>query len=163
MIKKILVALAIAVPSMAFAQKIAVVDAEAIMAALPDTKEAEEKLQQSSTQLQGEFDNLQQEMDRKYSEFQQLAADTPESIKERRQQEILELNQKIQRFQQQASQDLERQHNNLMQPIQEKVLAAIKSVGAEGQYSLVLPNGISLYTGADIVDITEIVKAKLGV
>lgn len=163
MIKKILLALAIALPSMAFAQKIAVVDAEAVMAAMPDTKEAEEKLQQSSATFQTEFDKLNEEIDKKYAEYQQLPADTPESIKERRQQEIQELAQKVQRFQQQAQQDLERQHATLMQPIQEKVVNAIKSVGAEGSYSLVLPAGISLYTGSDIIDITDQVKAKLGV
>lgn len=163
MIKKILVALAIAFPSMAFAQKFAVVDAEAVMTAMPEAKAADEKIQQSSKTYQEEFDKLNEEINKKYAEYQALPEDTPASIKERRQQEIQELAEKAQRFQQQAGQDLERQHMQLMQPIQEKVLNAIKSVGAEGQYSMVFPNGISLYTGSDIVDITDAVKAKLGI
>ncbi|MBD5240193.1 MAG: OmpH family outer membrane protein [Bacteroidales bacterium] len=163
MIKKILVALAIALPSMAFAQKFAVVDTETIMTAMPETKAAEEKIQQSSKTYQDEFDKLNEEINKKYAEYQALPEDTPNSIKERRQQEIQELAEKVQRFQQQAQQDLERQHMQLLQPIQEKLLNAIKSVGAEGQYTMVFPNGMSLYTGTDVIDITDAVKAKLGI
>ena len=162
MIKKILVALAIALPSMAFAQKFAVVDAETIMPLMPEAKAAEEKLQQASATFQNEFDKLREEIDKKYAEYQALPADTPESIKERRQQEMQELDQKAQRFYQQAQQDLERQHMQLLQPVQEKLLNAIKTVGAEGGYSMVFPNGIALYVGTDIVDITDAVKTKLG-
>ena len=163
MIKKILVALAIALPSMAFAQKFAIVDTETIMTAMPETKAAEEKIQQSSKTYQDEFDKLNEEINKKYAEYQALPEDTPNSIKERRQQEIQELAEKVQRFQQQAQQDLERQHMQLLQPIQEKLLNAIKSVGAEGQYTMVFPNGMSLYTGTDVIDITDAVKAKLGI
>lgn len=163
MIKKILVALALTLPSMAFAQKFAVVDTEVIMTAMPETKAAEEKIQQASKTYQDEFDKLNEEINKKYSEYQGLPEDTPASIKERRQQEIQELAEKVQRFQQQAQQDLERQHMQLLQPIQEKILNAIKSVGAEGQYTMVFPNGVSLYTGSDVIDITNAVKTKLGI
>ena len=162
MIKKILVALAIALPSMAFAQKFAVVDAEAIMQVMPETKAAEEKVQQASATFQSEFDKLREEIDKKYAEYQALPADTPARIKERRQQEIQEIAEKAQRFQQQAQQDLERQPMQLLQPVQEKLLNAIKSVGAEGGYTMVYPNGLALYVGSDVTDITDAVKAKLG-
>lgn len=162
MIKKILVALAIALPSLAFGQKFAVVDTDAIMQAMPETKDAEEKVQQASATYQAEFDKLSEEINKKYAEYQALPADTPESIKERRQQEIQEIAEKAQRFQQQASQDLERQHLQLLQPIQEKVLNAIKSVGAEGSYTMVLPGALPFYVGSDVTDITNAVKAKLG-
>lgn len=163
MIKKILVALAIAIPSLAFAQKFATVDPQAIMAVMPETKAAEEKVQQSSATYQTEFDKLREEVDKKYAEYQALPADTPDGIKERRMQELNELYEKGQRFQQQAAQDLQRQEEQLLQPIQEKVLNAIKSVGAEGGYTMVFPAGISLYTGTDVIDITDAVKAKLGI
>ncbi len=162
MIKKILVALAIALPSLAFGQKFAVVDTDVIMQAMPETKAAEEKVQQSSATYQAEFDKLSEEINKKYAEYQALPADTPESIKERRQQEIQEIAEKAQRFQQQAQQDLERQHMQLLQPIQEKLLNAIKSVGAEGNYTMVLPSALPFYVGGDVTDITNAVKTKLG-
>ena len=162
MIKKILVALAIALPSLAFGQKFAVVDTDVIMQAMPETKDAEEKVQQASATYQAEFDKLSEEINKKYAEYQALPEDTPASIKERRQQEIQEIAEKAQRFQQQASQDLERQHMQLLQPIQEKLLNAIKSVGAEGSYTMVLPSALPFYVGTDVTDITNAVKAKLG-
>lgn len=163
MIKKILLALAILIPTLASAQKFAIVDPEVVMQNLPAMKEVEEKVQASASTFQSEFDKLREEIDKKYAEYQALAADTPATIKERRQQEIQELAEKAQRFQQQASQDLERQHAQLLEPIQKQVLDAIKSVGAEGGYTMVFPAGVSLYTGTDVTDITEAVKLKLGI
>lgn len=163
MIKKFILALAIALPSFAFAQKFAVVDTDVIMAAMPETKAAEEKIQQASATYQSEFDKLNEEVNKKYADYQALPADTPDAIKERRQQEIQEMADKMQRFQQQAYQDLERQHQQLLAPIQEKLTNAIKSVGAEGAYTMVFPNGVAFYTGSDVIDITDAVKAKLGI
>ena len=70
-------------------------------------------------------------MEKKFGEYQALAADTPESIKERRMQEIQELDQKMQQFRATVSQDLSRQQETLMAPIQEKVRQAINTVGKE--------------------------------
>ncbi|MDE5690440.1 MAG: OmpH family outer membrane protein, partial [Duncaniella sp.] len=48
-------------------------------------------------------------------------------------------------------------------PIQENVMKAIQSVGAEGSYTFIFENGMSLYTGADVTDVTPLVKARLGI
>jgi outer membrane protein len=104
-------------------------------------------------------------MKAKYEEFQKVSADdsTPQSIKERRMQELQELNQKAEQFAQTAQQELARKQQQLMAPIQEKLNNAIQAVGAEGGYTMILPAALPYYTAKDVTDITSVVKTKLGV
>ena len=92
---------------------------------------------------------------------QTLAADTPESIKERRIQEIQELDQKMQQFRATASQDLQRQQEAAFAPIQEKVRQAIDAVGKENGMTFIFENVIPVYTGTDVTDVTPLVKTRL--
>ena len=50
-----------------------------------------------------------------------------------------------------------------MAPIQEKVVKAIQSAGAEGGYTFIFENVVPLYTGTDVTDITATVKTRLGI
>ena len=50
-----------------------------------------------------------------------------------------------------------------MAPIRQKVMTAIQSVGAEGAFTMIFENMIPVYTGKDVVDVTPLVKTKLGV
>lgn len=164
MIKKLLLALAIMLPSCAFAQsKFGTVDTQAVMSLMPETKTAEETFAATSKNYEDEYAKLMDEIGKKYQEYQALAEDTPAAIKERRQQEIQDLDQRLQAFQQKAQQDLQRQQQTLMAPIQEKLLNAIKAVGAEKGFTFILPDGAALYVGTDVIDVTADVKAKLGI
>ena len=164
MIKKILLILAVCLPSIAFAQgKFAVVDAETVFNAMPEREAAQKQIETASKTYEDELMKLREEMDKKYQEYQSLAADTPESIKERRIQEVQELNTRIQEFYEKAQQDLARQQEALLAPIQTKLQEAIKKVGANGGFTLVLPNTVPFYYGSDVTDVTSLVKAELGI
>lgn len=163
MIKKLLVALMLAIPCSVFAQKFAVINTQAIMAEMPEVKAAEEQLAASNKKYQDEFQKLQEEFGKKYEEYQALDANTPETIRERRTTEMQELEGKIRQFQQTASEDLQRQQQQLLAPIQEKVLQAVEAVGAEGSYTFVFENVMPVYVGKDVTDITPVVKTRLGI
>ena len=163
MFKKLLLAIMIALPMSVFAQKFAVINTNPLISALPEVKSVNEQLESANAKYQEEFTKLQSEFQKKFEEFQALDASTPQSIKDRRIQEVQELENKINQFRETASQDLNRQQQQLMAPIQEKVLKAIQSIGQEGGYTFVFENMVPLYTGADVKDITDEVKARLGV
>ena len=76
--------------------------------------------------------------------------------------ELQELDQKAQQFAQTAQQDLQRQQAQLMQPVQQKLVDAIKAVGTEQSYTMILPAGVAAFTAADVVDVTPAVRTKLG-
>lgn len=166
MLKKILLLVAVLLPMSGFAQKFGVVDVNTIFAAMPETTAAQNQLQESSKKFQDELQKLTGELEKLYGEFQSISEDpnTPQSIKERRMQEIQEKGQKVEEFRQAAERDLGNQQQQLLAPVQQKLTDAIKAVGQEGGFTMVFPKeeGLLLYTGTDVVDLTDTVKARLG-
>ena len=140
MIKKLLLAIMIALPMSVFAQKFGVVNTNQLMESLPEIKTINEQMEAATKKYEDEFAKLQEEFNKKYQEFQALEESTPQTIKERRMQEMQELDSKIQKFRETAMQDLQRQQQQLMAPVQENVVKAIQSVGAEGGFTFIFRN-----------------------
>jgi outer membrane protein len=165
MFKKVIIALAIAValPVVAAAQKFGVVDVNSIFTVMPETTSAQNQLAEASKKYEEEYKKIAEEVDKKFQEYQSLDASTPESIKERRLQEVQELNAKADKFRQTASEDLQKQQQQLMAPIEQKIFDAIKAVGQEGNYTFIFQDGMAAYQGSDVVDVTTAVKTKLGI
>lgn len=167
MIKKLLLAVLVALPFSAFAQKFGVVDLETVFQAMPETATAQTQLTDASKKYEDEFAKLREEVDKLFAEYQNLQKDpaTPDAIKERRLNELQERDQKVQQFRNTASQDLARLQEQLMAPIQQKIADAVKTVGQEGSFTFIFPNeqGLLLYTGSDVTDVTPLVKTKLGI
>ncbi len=155
MIKRLILAFLIALPSMAFAQKFGVVNTESVVSALPEYKEMQATYEASAKKLQDEYDNLREKFQKEFNEYQAMPEDTPNSIKERRTQELQELDQKIQQFSLNAQ--------NELQQTQERVRTAIQTVGQEGSFTMIFENTMPVYTGTDAVDVTPQVRTKLGI
>ena len=66
MIKKLLLAVLIALPSLAFAQKFGIVNTQAIMQDMPEVKAAQAEMETASKKYDDEFKALQTEMQKKY-------------------------------------------------------------------------------------------------
>ena len=163
MLRRLLIAILVALPFSVFAQKFAIIDTQSLMESMPELKTANEQLEAANKKYAEEFKMLQEEFRKKYEEFQALDPSTLQTIKDRRMQEMQELDNKIQQFQATASQDLQRQQQQLMAPIQEKVMQAVQAVGAEGSYTFVFEKGQAIYRGSDVADITAAVKSRLGI
>lgn len=163
MIKKLLVAIMIALPTLGFAQgKFGIVNTQSIIQDLPDTKAAQEQLQAANQKLQEEFKALETEYNKKFEAIQGLAEDTPAVIRDRHVKDIQNMEQNIRQFQMQAEQDMNRQQEQLFAPITQKIQDAIQAVGKEGGYTFVFEQGVPLYVGTDVTDCTPAVRAKLG-
>ena len=160
MLKKILLAVAVAIPMFASAQtvKIGIVDTNAVFQAMPETTAAQTKL----TEIQKKYQD--DENKRMVDELQKMKEDELPAIRERKTREISDYQQKIQSFMQSADQDIAQQQQQLMAPIATKMKEAIESVGRENSYSLIQafsPDQI-LFHASPVDDITPLVKAKLG-
>lgn len=166
MIKKILMALVVAMPLCAWAQspKFGVVDAQAVLQDMPELKEVEAKIGEASKTYETEYAKINEELQKKYTEYQELEKDPTalQQIKERRLSEMQELTQKSEQFAQTAHQDLQRQQAQLMQPIQQKLMDAIKAVGTEQGYTMIFPEGMAAFTSTQVTDVTPAVRTKLG-
>lgn len=167
MFKRLILAIAVILPMSVFAQKFGVVDLESVFQSMPEYTTMRTTLDEATKKYETEFQQLREELDKLVAEFQTLSQDpnTPQTITERRLNDIQERQQKIDQFRATAQQDLNRLSETLAAPIQQKISEAVKTVGTEGQFTFIFPNeqGLLLYQGANVENITDAVKAKLNV
>ena len=138
--------------------KIGTVDTQEVFTLMPELKTAQASLEEVNKKYQTEYKALQEEFNKKLQEYQALAKDTPETIKQRREQELNELGQKIQTFEQVANQDIQEQQKKLMAPIYEKINTAIKAVGDENGYTYILEDSQVIYKNPTANDVTPLVR-----
>lgn len=165
MIKKILIAILVALPLSISAQKIGVIDISAIVQASPETAAAQKTLQETQQKYQADLQKLQEEAQKAFDEYNKLKADasTPSTILERHEKSLGEMSQKIQQHAQTYDQDLQQQQQQLMAPIVDKVQKAAQAVGQEKALTVVLPKEAVIYMSTEVIDIDPLVKAKLGI
>lgn len=167
MIKKLLIAVVMVacLPAIGFAQKFGVVNTQTLIESMPEMATARTQLEASSKKYDEEYKSLLENLQKSIAEFQKIEndANTPQSIKDRRVADIQGMQQKIEEFRATAQGDLEKQQQQLMAPIQQKLVDAVKAVGAEDNFTMIFENVMPVYTGADVVDITAKVKTRLGI
>ena len=154
-------------PLMAMAQaRIGIVNSQQLFELMPEKAAAEAQLKALSDRYHAEYEMLRGEFDKKYADYQTVAADAsiPETIKERRMQELQEGDQKMREFERQAAADLDAKRTALTKPLTDKLQAAIRQAGEQGDFDLVLDTAVTpvAYVGHRAVDITPMVKALLG-
>lgn len=153
-------------PMCVFAQKFGSVDSGSIIQSLPDYTQAQNDLQTLSKQYEEELTLLQEELTKKNTDYEAQAATLPDNIKQRREQELQDLYNKMVEFHQNSEQNLQNMSQEKMATISNKVLKAIQEVGDEGGYICVFDtsnNVVPYVSKSATTDVTEQVKAKLGI
>lgn len=166
MFKKMILAALVAAPMMLNAQaiKLGALNPNQILQVMPETATAKTTLEATQQKYETQAKALQEEFNKKAGEYEQLEkSKASEAVKEAKQKELLDIQQKAETFRQTAMQDIQKQQEQLMAPIEQKLRDAIQQVGAEGGYSAIFYNDVLLYRGASVEDITPKVKAKLGI
>lgn len=157
--------MALVIPMLLSAQtvKIGVVDTQQILENHPDVKAAQTAIGTLSKKYEDEFAKLREEYQRKVTEFQNLPENEPQSIKERKMKDIQDFETRIQQFNQEAQTAIQKEQQAQMQPIQQKVLDAIESVGKENNFTVIQEKEVFLFYAAPAEDITPLVRKKLGI
>lgn len=154
-------------PLMLMAQaRIGIVNSQQLFDLMPEKASAEAQLKVLSDRYHTEYLLLQHEFDKKYADYQTVAADAsmPEAIKERRVQELQESDKKMREFERRAAEDIAARREALTKPVTDKIQAAIRTAGEQGAFDLVFDTAVTpvAYTGRNTVDITPMVKKLLG-
>ena len=114
MLKKTVILMLCALPMFALAQdKFGHVNSQEILMAMPERVTIENTLDTLQTQWENEMVKMREEYLAKIKEFQDKQATMPESIKQARQSEIVDLEQRISTFNQTASADLQQKQQEL--------------------------------------------------
>ena len=165
MLKKIALILLLIAPMSVFAQKFGHIRTQEILTIMPEYTKAQTDIQTMQKQYEDEMKRLQDEVNKKFTAYQQEQANLPKNIQERRQKELQELNERGMQMGQDAQQQLQQSWLQMLEPIAKKIDDAIKAVGQEGGYVYIFDlnaTQIPFINETYSTDVTSAVKAKLG-
>ena len=132
--KKLIILALIMLPMSAFAQKFAHVNSAVIINAMPEYTKARTDLEALAKQYEDELKRIQDEFRTKLEDYQKNGETLPETMKQRRQQELQDLDTRMTQYRQTAEEDLSKQESTKLAEISEKVGKAIKEIGSAGGY-----------------------------
>lgn len=171
LVKLAMVVLLTVSASTAFGQKFGRVDLAAIVPGMPEYQEAVTNLEAYGKDLQDQLEQIMVEFNTLYSNYEKNAATMTDSVRQLKERELGELQQRYQDFQQIAQQDIQRKEAEVMSPIYSKADEAVKKVAAAGGYVAVFNTagdqpssaGLAYFDPALLTDLTAAVKKELGI
>lgn len=155
--------LAMVLPMLATAQKIGHINSQELLAQMPELKDVQAKLDTLASQYESQFANMQDEFNKKVAAFQKEQSTMTAGVREFRQQEIAEMEQRIYLFRNTAQEDIQQKQQEYMLPIQQKMMSAIQKIAQEQACTYVLEAMTLHYVGNDALDLMPLVKKELGI
>lgn len=143
--------------------KIGYIDFAQVVSLMPGQDSINRKLQAHVASLESQMKAMQNEYEGKINDYQSSQATMSQIIKQTKEKEILDLQTRIEAFNQQAQNDIQNKQMELTQPLIDRIQNAIKAVGRENGFAYIL-NGneqIILYAEGGI-NVLPLVKKKLG-
>lgn len=144
------------------AQKIAHLSLDSLVSVMPETKIAKDVAQNYLKSLDNEILTMQTELETKYKDYLEKEASMSEPVKQNKQQDLTQLQKRIEDFRVQAQQDYQKKYQELTAPIMDKAKKGIEAAAKEGGYKYVLDTSVGnvlYYEASD--DIFSAVKKKL--
>jgi outer membrane protein len=142
------------------------VNSDELIQAMPEFDSATAKLEKFRKELVNALDLMTVELNNKNDAYTKEAKNLTDIVKQTKEQELIDLNKRIQEFQQNAQQQLQNKQVELFQPIYTKVDKAIKDVGKENGFLYVfdVAKGALLYFDeTKSTNIMALAKTKLGI
>jgi outer membrane protein len=144
--------------------KVAHINSQQLVEAMPDAKVAQTKIQQFADTLDKDFSQMKEELQAQAKDLETKRPTMSPNLIEVKTKQLQDMNQNIQLFQQSAQQQIEQKQAEVMKPVIDKAKKAIEDVAKEKGYTYV----IDTYQGLLLVmptgdDIMPLVKAKLGI
>jgi len=165
---KTIVKLVIAIVLVAFCNsvsaqnlKLAHINFQELIVAMPQYDSAQVKLNKFGQELQQLLEELQVEYNRKYEEFSKNQATWSELVRQAKTEDLTAMMQRVQAYQQQAEEKYNQEQEKLIQPVIEKANKAIEAVAKEKGLEYVFPANQLLYKAVGTIDLLPAVKQYL--
>ncbi|MDE5691990.1 MAG: OmpH family outer membrane protein, partial [Alistipes sp.] len=124
-----------------FAQKLGRINSQDILLAMPETKEMETNMQAFTKDLQDNLETISVEFNQKLTDYQKNYSTYSDSVRQLKERELQELQNRRQEFEQVAQQDIQKKQQELLTPIIEKAKAAIDKVAKDNGYLAIFETG----------------------
>ena len=143
-------------------QKYGHVNSSEILQVMPGVDSISIKLQNFQSELEAMYAEFMQEYQKKKETLDKDGAFMSPSVKQIREKELIDLQNRIVEFQNNVQDDLEQRQFELVKPFQDKIQQAINDVAKDGGYVYIFDTQVLLYSEGGI-DVTPMVKKKLGI
>ena len=162
--KLFVVALAALATLTASAQQFGRVNFNEIVMLAPEMDAAREAIAASQKEAEETYSSMLEEYQGKMTQYQQKQATWTAAIKESKERELMEIQNRIQEFQQSISQELQQQQAQLMSPIMEKAQKAVQDLAKAQGLAAVFDSSSALYFDETaVVDLTPAARKALGI
>ncbi|HEX7494314.1 MAG TPA: OmpH family outer membrane protein, partial [Bacteroidales bacterium] len=141
------------------------INSDELIQSMPEYDSATVKLEKFRKELLNALDLMSVEFNTKNESYQKESKNLSDIVKQTKEQELVDMQKRIQDFQNNAQQQLQNKQTEVFQPIYVKVDKAIKDVGKENGFLYVfdVAKGALLYFDeAKSINVLSFVKTKLG-
>ena len=163
----VLLGLFILTSAMSFAQKYAFVDSEYIRNNIPAFTSAQEQLDKLSKQWEKEVADGYANVEQMYKSYQNEAVLLSQDMKTKREEAIIAKEKEMKALQNKyfgMEGDLFKKREELVKPIQDEILKAIKEIAVDGSYAVIFDtaSGGNILFANPKFDISDQILEKLG-
>lgn len=152
--------------SAVFAQapKFGYINSAELLQAMPEIKKANDEAESYAKSFQEQLQTMGKEYESKVQAYQASQKTMTDAVKEVKEKEIMDLQNRIESFNQSAQEKVGKKKEELYKPILEKADKAIKDVAKEKGYDYIFDTSSNVLLYAKESDnILALVKAKLGI
>jgi len=141
------------------------INSQELIQLMPERDIASAALQEHTAQLENQLKEMNSEIESKYTVYMQQKDTYTDLIRQTKEKELGDLQERMQNFQMTAQQDIQNKEAELWQPIVDKANKAIDEVGKENGFTYIfdVSTGSVVYFSPESIDVMPLVKAKLGI
>jgi outer membrane protein len=141
------------------------INSQELLTSMPESDSAQATIEKLAGDYELQMEEMNVELNKKYDEYLQNRDSYTDLIRQTKEADITEMQQRISNFEQMAQQDLQTQQQQLLQPILEKANNAIKEVAEENSFVYIfdISRGNPVYYSTKSIDILSMVRTKLGI
>ncbi len=144
--------------------KFAYVNFNELVMLTPEADAARTQMQAAQKEANDTYQSMMDEANAKFAEYQQKQATWTPAIKESKEKELTEIQNRIQEFSQSIQLELQQQNQTLMEPIQKKAMEVVEKLAKAGGYLFVFDTTQFYYVDkAQCKDLTPDARKELNI
>lgn len=146
--KKLIAVAAVLMATSAFAEKIGVINTQAVVANFSETKKAQQSLETQAKKLENDARQREVSLEKEQVALQSKGDKLTEAEKKAFEKKV----QDFQNFLQSSQEKLAKEEFDKMKKINDSLVKAVNKIAQEGKYDYIIEGGAVLYGGEDVSD-----------
>lgn len=151
------------VSSFSFAQKFGHINSQELLAVFPESEVAQNEIDEYAKKLEEQLEKQQVEYNNKLNDYIQQRKGMTDFLKQSSEEELSNMQQRMQAYQKNAQQELKNKEAQLIQPLLKNANDAIKAVGERDKFVYIFDkaSGAVIFEGVGSKDLTEDILTEI--